>query len=172
MDTTGVVPAPGSRAEREIREFPDDEGVETSLSLGAQAIEHSADHMYALAAACTEPVAPFAAFTLARGVLESAAIAVWLFDTEIGAAERVERGMSLRHAGLEELRKLTESDPAVLEYDGDASRKVKDRFNDMLAKAIERGVEPRRNRKGQVDGFGAGMPRRLDLVNPNPPIEA
>ena len=75
-----------------LASFPDREPLETSLSLGAQALEHAADHLFALSDACVSPVKPFAAFTLARGVLESAATALWVFDSDIEKKERVERG--------------------------------------------------------------------------------
>ena len=164
IDDAGGIPARGSRIDRELGELPDPEPLETSLSLGAQALEHAADHLFALPDACVSPVKPFAAFTLARGVLESAATALWVFDSDIEEKERVERGMSLRLIGLEDQRKLYRTSPAGPDTD-EVTRKITSRIEDMARAADARGVEPHRNRRMQVDGFGSKMPGRLELVS-------
>ena len=165
IDDTGGVPAPGSRIDRELGGLPDTEPLDISLSLGAQALEHAADHLFALSHACVEPVTLFAAFTLARGVIESAATATWLFDANIGMKERVERGMSLRLVGLEDQQKLS---LAAGPDANEATRKIADRIKDMITDADARGMEPHRNRRSRVDGFGSKMPRRLELVSSVP----
>lgn len=164
IDGAGGIPARGSRIDRELGELPDPEPLRTSLSLGAQALEHSADHLFALSDACVSPVSPFAAFTLARGVLESAATALWVFDTDIEGKERVERGMSLRLVGLEDQKKLSRTTPAGPDTD-EVTRKITNRIEDMITAAGARGVEPHRNRRERVDGFGSKMPGRLELVS-------
>ena len=163
IDDAGGIPARGSRIDRELGELPDPEPLETSLSLGAQALEHAADHLFALSDACVNPVKPFAALTLARGVLESAATAFWLFDVDIEKKERVERGMSLRLVGLEDQKKLSRASPAGPDSD-EVTRKITNRIEDMITVAAARGVEPHRNRRMHVDGFGSRMPGRLELV--------
>ena len=164
IDDAGGIPARGSQIDRELGELPDPEQLETSLSLGVQALEHAADHLFALPDACVIPVKPFAAFTLARGVLESAATALWVFDSDIEKKERVERGMSLRLIGLEDQRKWSRTSPAGPDTD-EVTRKITSRIEDMTRAAVARGVEPHRNRQEQVDGFGSKMPGRLELVS-------
>lgn len=164
IDDAGGVPARGSRIDRELGELPDPEPLETSLSLGAQALEHAADHLFALSDTCLSPVKPFAAFTLARGVLESAATALWVFDPDIEGKERVERGMSLRLVGLEDQKKMSRVNPAGPDTD-EVTRKIASRIEDMMTAAGARGVEPHRNRRTKVDGFGSKMPTRLELAS-------
>ncbi len=164
IDDAGGLPARGSRIDRELGELPDPEPLETSLSLGAQALEHAAEHLFALSDACLNPVKPFVAFTLARGVLESAATALWVLDTDIGGKERVERGMSLRLVGLEDQKKLSRTSPAGPDTD-EVTQKIASRIEDMITAAGARGVEPHRNRRERVDGFGSKMPSRLELAS-------
>lgn len=164
IDDVGGTPARGSRIDRELGELADPESLKTSLSLGGQALEHAADHLFALSDACVSPVKPFAALTLARGVLESAATALWIFDTDIDGKERVERGMSLRLVGLEDQRKLSRASPAGPDTD-EVTRKITSRIEDMTSAADARGVEPHRNRRMKVDGFGSKMPGRLELAS-------
>ena len=90
--------------------------------------------------------------------------ALWVFDSDIEKKERVERGMSLRLIGLEDQRKLSRTSPAGPDTD-EVTRKITSRIEDMTRAAGARGVEPHRNRRGQVDGFGAKMPGRLELVS-------
>ena len=126
-----------------MREVPDGEGLQASLSLGEQALEHAADHMFPLSEACMTPVKPFAAFTLGRGVLESAAGALWLFDADIESGERVARGISLRHQGLDSQRKLATLPAALNEHTDLALDKIAGRVREMLPNADEEGVEKR-----------------------------
>ncbi len=164
IDDAGGTPARGSRIDRELGELADPEPLRTSLSLGAQALEHAADHLFALSDACLNPVKPFAAFTLARGVLESASTALWILDTDIEGKERVERGMSLRLVGLEDQKKLSRTSPAGPDAD-EVTRKITGRIEDMVTVAGARGVEPHRNRREKLDGFGSRMPGRLELAS-------
>ncbi|MXW25335.1 MAG: hypothetical protein F4Z77_03395 [Dehalococcoidia bacterium] len=164
LDDAGGVPAPGSRIDRELGGLPAPGPLETSLSLGAQALEHAADHLFALSDACVSPDTPFPAFTLARGVLESSATALWILDADIEGKERVERGMSLRLAGLEDQKKLLRASPPGPDAD-EVTRKIASRIKDIMTVAGARGVEPHRNRRMKIDGFGSKMPGRLELVS-------
>ena len=120
--------------------------------------------MFSLSEACMTPVTPFAAFTLGRGVLESAARALWLFDADIESGERVARGMSLRHQGLDSQRKLASLPAASNEHTDLALEKITGRIREMVTKADEDGVETLLNRHQKVIGFGSRMPTRVELV--------
>lgn len=164
IDATDLAPALGSRADQEAKQFPDVDGIAVPLSLGAQALEHAADHMWALSEACTNPVQPFAAFTLARGVLESAALAVWLFDQGIDARERVARSLSVRHAGLEEQAKMARSSPITSRLGGDVEREIDNRMNELVRQAERYGIAPGVNDSGRVRRIGSRMPTRTELA--------
>ncbi len=161
-------PAPGSQVERERREVPDQEALQTSLSLGEQALEHAADHMFSLSEACMTPVKPFAAFTLARGVLESAMRVLWLLDANIKWDERVTRGMSLRLQNLDSQRWFA---ARRSEHPDLVVKQIDERVAKMVTQADNMGVTVRRN-KSRVTGFGSGMPRWGELTRRIPDGES
>ena len=157
IDATDWIPAPGFQVEREMREVPDEEALRTSLALGAQALEHAGEAMFALAEACRTPVKTFSAFTLARGILESAARALWLFDTDIRWAERVTRGMSLRLQGLDSQRKFARLVNKPID------EHIHERKAQIIEKANQMGLKVLSNSRG-VTGFGSGIPKRGELT--------
>ena len=124
--------------------------------------------MFSLSEACMAPVKPFAAFTLGRGVLEFAARALWLFDADIESGERVARGMSLRHQGLDSQRKLATLPAALNEHTDLDLDKIAGRVREMVTKADEEGVKTLRDRRQKVIGFGSGMLKRGELVRSIP----
>ena len=161
-------PAPGSQVERERREVPDQEALQTSHSLGAHAFEQAGEHMFALSDACTNPVTIFAAFTLARGVLESAMRVLWLLDANIKWDERVTRGMLLRLQNLDSQRRLAAHRS---EHPDLVVKEIDERVAKMVTQADNMGVTVRRN-KSRVTGFGSGMPRRGELTRRIPDGES
>ena len=153
-------PAPGSQVERELPEVPDQEALQTSLSLGAHAFEQAGEHMFALSDACTNPVNVFAAFTLARGVLEYAMRVLWLLDANIKWDERVARGMSL---GLKNLDSQRWFATHRSEHPDLVVKEIDERVAKMVTQADNMGVKVRR-KGSRVTGFGSGMPRWGELT--------
>lgn len=160
IDKASPEPIPGSQAWRELEGFEDSQAVRSAYSQGSLLIESAADHMFALRAACEEPVTVFAPWTLTRAVLEASARAQWLLDHSIDVKTRVERSMTMRLSGLENQRKL----PDLATF-SDRDR-IDQRVLSVLEAASARQIDEKRSKrkKERVIGFGDGMPGSTGLV--------
>ena len=99
-------PVPGSQAATELAVYPRAESLYTVTAIGTMLLEFVAEHVSVLVKAMTEPVETIACWTCVRSMLESSAIAAWLFDPRIDAQKRVGRAYAYRYEGLEQQEKL------------------------------------------------------------------
>jgi hypothetical protein len=167
IDEYGSKWVEGSRADSEIRAYARPESVETAFSQASSSLIVAGDHCFALDRALTEPVQSLAGWTLARAVLESASVAVWLLDPSIDAVKRVERSLSLRLRDLEDQVTVLRSDGRLAQSTPehpDPLNHAIDRVDSVIHQAEELSLNVLRNRKGRVVGFGEGIPNATDLA--------
>ena len=118
----GTDPATGSIAAIELSSFPRPESIATAFSQGNLFIEAAADYTWAITKTLTAPVETIAPWACARGVLEAAALATWLADTQINAYQRVQRSLALRYEGLQEQIQLLRISKRISEAQTSLSR--------------------------------------------------
>jgi hypothetical protein len=152
-------PARGSQAEREIESFSDAEAVRTAYSQSALALDSVADHLDALRRATTEPVDVFASFSLARGILTSAAIAEWLSDGNISTTDRVGRSMSFRYEGIRQQRTLLN-----LKGSEEELQRVEGRLTAIVMDAARRGVPTSEDESGHAQKLTRKVPPDTKLA--------
>src|SRR4051794_39436451 len=99
---TGVSPMPGSKAEKELAEFPKSGLVKTAYSQGGLLLNSASDHLSAFAKSMTGTIETIAPWTLVRGVVEASTMSIWLLDASIDVKERVARSYAYRYDGIEE----------------------------------------------------------------------
>lgn len=132
---------------------------ETVLAQAAQLVTGGADHVAALRRALTSPVMTLAPFTLARAVIEASATCLWLLSDRTASAERVGQSMSLRYESILEqqrwVRSLMPFPPEAQQLEASLAERVRG----LCDAAAKRGIsEKRSRRKGELIGFGGGLP--------------
>ena len=168
MDDNGNWPAKGSTALDEFAAFPGLEAAETCYSQVGLALASAGDNMFALQRVLAEPMMTFTPWVLARAVLESTATASWLLDPNAGLTTRISRSMSLR---LRQLRDQAAFGRQAIKENWRSADKVRGipshvegRVEAILANAANLGVETKHDRKGNVVGFGGGLPSATELA--------
>ena len=131
--------------------------MDTSFSLAGQLLLVAGDHLSALERLLNDPALAVSPWTVARSVVESVSICLWLMDPGIGAPERIARGMNLR------LQSLNDSVTwfGSLDQPDDVRQQIerqKERLRGLKDLAVSRGVTPVLNRQGVSVGFGERMP--------------
>jgi hypothetical protein len=96
----GEKPEPVSQASLELVTFARPESIGTAYSQALILFEAAADYSMALVKTLTEPAQTVAPWSCARSVLETSALATWLWDTRINARQRVQRSLAFRYEGL------------------------------------------------------------------------
>lgn len=156
----GGDPAAGSQAAAERATFPRPESLYTVAAVGTMLVESVGEHVSALVKLMTEPVEPIACWTCVRSMLESAAIAAWLFDPRIDAERRVGRAYGYRYEGLEEQAKFGRAvnlPPAeVAKAEGLLDRLERD--------AAALGYSVVTDRNGRRIGVAERMPSATDII--------
>ena len=137
LDTQGDEPKLGSKAAEEIALFPGNEIARMPYRQALLLIESIADHGHALIRTLQPPRLTITPWTCLRIMLEASVIGHWLMDTSIEGIVRIERGMSLRRAQLEQQRKAI-----IAGGNDDESARIMLRFEKLNAEARELGIEP------------------------------
>jgi hypothetical protein len=99
-------PQKNSIIAQEERSFPEPDMIADARSRGLLSMEAAADHLMVFVEAVKEPAKTLATWTCVRGLLESAAIALWFLDFEIDATTRVARVFSFRYEGYTQQIKI------------------------------------------------------------------
>jgi hypothetical protein len=115
------------------------------------AFESCGDYLSALLKSLTEPVEAIAPWSLARSVLEAAAVSIWIGRPDIDAVERVNRSLAFRLCGLEEQRKLAQSTDQISPPGSDAYQRLTDA-------ALVVGAKIKRDSAGKPTRVGAHWP--------------
>jgi len=95
----------------------------------------------------------YAPYTIVRGAFEADAWACWLLDSQVDAAQRLARALTLRAENLRDLLHLGETD----NYGPRASR--------LVEVATANGLAARRNRDGEVIDVGVRRPLMTALLD-------
>jgi len=139
----GDQPIPNSQAAFELAGFPRRESIATAYTQAITVFEAAADYSMALVKTLTEPGLSFAPWLCARSVVESGALATWLWDTKINARQRVQRSIAFRHEGLLQQMKLARAARGYLDQ-----TKIKKRLEDVEQLALELGMATKKEKKG------------------------
>ncbi len=105
----GDKPAQNSIAAKEVESFERPISIKTAYSQASFLFEAATDNSSALVKTLTEPIETIAPWGCARVVLETSALATWLWDERIEACERAERSLVYRHEGLRQLLNFARS---------------------------------------------------------------
>jgi hypothetical protein len=159
LNDCGFDPLPGSLAEKEIRSFPRTESIQTAFSIGSQSLVAANDYLKALDTLVYFKIFSVAPWSCARGMIEAAAISMWLLDKAIDSKERVGRSLSLRFASMNEQIKMAR-------YDNDNAmiQKLEKRIEDVDRIAIDLGYAPARDKKNRRIGIGQKKPNITELI--------
>ncbi len=128
--------------------------------MAIQLVELGADHLSAFSKILDEPIEVIASWTCIRSMMESCAIAAWLFEPAIDAKTRVRRGFALRYEGMQQEQKvgrLMGRPPHELDALEARIAKVE---SDVHALGFPRVV----NKAGKRVGIGERMPGATEIV--------
>ncbi len=152
-------PTANSLATSESTSFADPEDVMTAYSQGLILLDVAEDQAEAFIRSVVDPALSFAVWTSVRVVLESSALAAWLFDTDIAVKIRVQRSLAFRYEGLEQHLKLLKSIGRQAEQD-----KLVKRIDSIESEAIALGFNKVIDRKGRRIGIGQVMPSVTEII--------
>jgi hypothetical protein len=156
----GFDPASGSAAATDRTTYPRPDSPLTVAAIASVLIESVGEHVTAFTKTITEPVEPIACWTCVRSMLESAAIAAWLFEPGIDIQTRVGRSFAHRYEGLEQQLKLVRAiGRSVAEV-----QQVEGHISDVEAVALRLGFRPVTNRSGERVGIGQRMPSATEMI--------
>jgi len=159
LEKSGVDPAPDSPASNEIKSFARSESIQTAFGQAAQSFIAATDYLDALDTLVHEGKFAIAPWSCARGMLESSAICVWLFETGIGPKERVSRSLSLRYAALREQQKMARYDVNNLKI-----KEIEDRIESIEKLSLSLGFQLLRDKRGRRKGIGQVKPNMTALI--------
>lgn len=156
----GDQPAPHSQAALELAGFARSESIGTAYSQATLAFESAADYSMALVKTLTPPGQSIACWGCARSIVESSALATWLWDTKINARQRVQRSLVFRHEGLVQQLKLARASKGHLDQ-----KKAIARLNQVEYIALELGMAKVVDKKGRKDiAWEMVMPTVTEIV--------
>jgi len=154
-----TAPRVGSIAESSLR----DKDLMEPIYLAGMYLHVALDHYLTLQSmfipaqvpegAPTQELRNYAPYTIVRGAFEADAWACWLLDSQVDAAQRLARALTLRAENLRGLLHLGETD----NYGPRASR--------LVEVATANGLAARRNRDGEVIDVGVRRPLMTALLD-------
>lgn len=145
----------------EFQSYTCSNSVATSYNQASVLFEAGLDQLLAFIKTIKEPTQTIAPYSCAREIIESSALASWLFDPKIVVAERVARGFAFQYQGLDQLKKFEQS--------LDDERK-EERTNSVIAQienteaiALSQGFQELRG-QGKRTGIGRIMPSSTEII--------
>jgi len=159
LDNCGVEPAKESPAANEIRSFPRQESMETAFGMASQSLIAATDYFEALDYLISKEQFAIAPWSCARGMAESSALCIWLFEMNIDPKERVSRSLSLRYSALREQQKMARYDGNTHEID-----EIEERINSIERMAVDLGYDLVLDRNNRRIGIGQKMPNFTTLI--------
>jgi hypothetical protein len=152
-------PAPNSQAALELANFSRPESIATAFSQAAMLFEAATDYSMALIKTLTEPAVAVAPWSCARCILETSALAAWLWDTKIAAIQRAQRSLALVYEGLEQKRKFA----TIANSDIDPN-KVLQQIDEFEKVAQGLGFPAIIDKKNKRSGIARPMPSDTEIV--------
>jgi hypothetical protein len=156
----GTDPLAGSVAAQERATFPNPESLYTVAAIANILLESVGEHVTAFVKTMTEPVEPLACWTCVRSMLESSAIAAWLFEPGIDVKTRVGRAFAHRYEGLEQQVKFAKA----IGLPDAAMDKQETHINNVENLAVSLGFTRLRNKNNQRMGIGQVMPSATEII--------
>ena len=158
-------PSTGSPYDREQQARPNEESLDTGLSLAWFLLEALGEHVGLFCKALQPPVEVIAPATCVRVMLESSARIQWLLDSDIDGKERVGRVYAIRYQELEQDRKFFSAygSPDAM-HD---CKTIHDRMCQVTADAARHGyrrVMAKRGRNKKQIGIHVPVPKTTDLI--------
>jgi len=160
LNECGHQPSETSTATTELSTFQEPEPVKTAYAQGNALIEVAADHLMAFVRTTTEPVQTMAPWTCVRVIIESGALAAWLFDPSIDVRTRVQRSFAFRYEGLSQQVKFGRASG----NEPDTEKAIA-RINVVEDAALKLGFSQVRNRRDRRIGIAQQMPSTTQLVS-------
>ena len=159
----------GSKAAKEIADYPGSETIQTSYSIASIEILAIGDHLLAMDRILTPPVSTFTPWAVARAILERSSLACWLLEEGISSQSRASRGMNVRLQYLEDSKKYVygvlngnqQGDHALIQ----AGRHIEEQQMKLVAQAKSLGIKPKLNKNGKLIGFSEGLPSATKLAS-------
>ena len=148
-----------SAANQELTTFARPESVLTAISQIMLCVEVSADHLISFTKSVTEPALTIAPWAIARSMLESCSLGIWISTNKINARSRVSRSLAFRYDGLKEQIKLLR-----LIEQPDKIDKAELRLRQIEETAVTLGYKPIVDRNGRTRGICEEMPSATKLV--------
>lgn len=167
LDQTSVIwnqqgerPGPSSQASLELVTFVRPESIGTAYSQALILFEAAADYSMALVKTLTEPAQTIAPWSCARSVLETSALATWLWDTKIDARQRVQRSLAFRHEGLVQQLKFAKASKIGVD-----KQKIIERLDEVEQIALSLGFDKIVDKKNYKRiGIAQTMPFVTDII--------
>lgn len=150
---------PESIAATEAAQLNRPEQYETICSMAIFSMESAADHLAAFTTLLEEPAKTLAPFTCLRSLMETSALACWLFDPAISAEERLGRTFARRYSELLEQRKIFNFTKDKLKLD-----KVNARIDKVEKDAIAAGFAEVLDKNNDRLGIGRRPPTIVELL--------
>lgn len=160
MEHQGYLAKPGSKADTDQRTCARPESIVTACGIGHNLIEASGEYVSAFVKTITEPVEVIACWTCVRAMMESSAMASWLFDPNATELERIGRTFALRYEGMQQQLKFGRV-AGIVKKDMDSLEKRIDKL-ELIALAL--GFPRIHNRIGDRIGIGQRMPKITELI--------
>jgi hypothetical protein len=155
----GFAPISPSQAANELTSTTYKELLETAYGQSGMLIEVATDVTTAYAKTLTNPIQTIAPWTLARSILESSSLALWLLDSSIAVNVRLQRSFAIRYEGLVEQSKFARSIKQ-----NELVESARKRILEVERKATDAGFPPLRDKNGKLNGIGVLMPRVTELI--------
>jgi hypothetical protein len=156
-------PMPNSQASHELDVFPIRELVVDVLARASLCFESAADHLIAYICTLKEPAKTLSPYTCIRSLMESSALALWLFDTNIDVRARVGRCFGYRYKEFTEQLKFLESDKLNSSDSQNQINNMNLRIVEIENKAISLGY-PQLSKNGKITGIATHMPEIVRLI--------
>ena len=128
--------------------------------MGIMLREVAADNFMGIQKVLTQPVMTFAPFVLFRGLMEMAALSIWLLSVKIEEIERTQRILTYRWYALNEELKYAHT-TNDLKY----ISSVVNRINKLQQDAELVSILPVCDKKGITIGYGERIPPRTVIIN-------
>jgi hypothetical protein len=161
LNECGHQPSQPSIATKELSAFREPEFIKTVYAQGTVLIEVAADHLVAFTRTITEPVQTMAPWTCVRAIIESSALASWLFDPGIDVRTRVQRSFAFRYEGLRQQEKFGR----VSGNEDDVKKAIKQRIDVVEAAALKLGFNQVKSGRGKRIGIAQQMPSVTRVVD-------
>ncbi len=152
-------PEKNSQAKYELQNETYKDHVASAIAMGVVLREVAADNLMGIQRVLTEPIMTFAPFVLYRNLIEMSAMSIWFLSTGIHEVERTKRILTYRNEALKEELKYSHSI-----NDQELAAKVSERIQKLQEKAVAISIDPKRNIKNEILGYGIVMPSRTEVI--------